>query len=181
MDSMLVFDRPDAGSIVSPAATVARGSALLAVACVLGLVESWLPGMPLTPWLRLGLANIPVVVALAMGAPRMAASVSVGRLVIVGLASGSLATPASAMAAAGALASLLVMWALSRRAVRLTPVGWSAAGSAAHVVAQFIAAGAILGTWSVLRLAPPSVLVALFLGAVIGTLARIVVSRVRPG
>lgn len=161
----------------APSRRVTTTALLLAGACVLGLVEAALPGIPLLPWLRFGLANIAVVVALAAFGIRVAAVVSIGRVLIVSLATGSLATPAFAMALAGALLSLLVMWLLASRSPGLSAVGWSAAGSAAHVVAQFAVAGALLGTHSLLLLAPPSVLAALLFGALTGSLARLLVSR----
>jgi heptaprenyl diphosphate synthase len=160
---------------------VATGAALLALACILGLVEAALPSVPLAPWLHLGLANVAVVVALALSGAGVAAVVSLGRVLIVGLATGSLASPPFAMAATGALASLAVMWALAVGVPSLSVVGWSAAGSAAHVLGQFFVAAALLGSDSLLVLAPPSVLLALLLGAVVGTLARTAVSLIASG
>ncbi|MBN1193709.1 MAG: Gx transporter family protein, partial [Coriobacteriia bacterium] len=147
------------------------GSSLLALACVIGLVEAWLPGVPFAPWLRLGLANIAVVIALIVSGARTAVVVGLGRIAIVGLATGTLATPVFAISLAGALASLAAMWTSARYLKGLSPVGWSAAGSAAHVLAQFVAAGMLLGTGSLMVLAPPSVLVAVFLGALVGYLS----------
>ncbi len=169
------------GAAASPSRRVAGASALLATACVLGLLEAALPGLPFAPWLRFGFANIAVVVALAAFGPGTAAVVSLGRVGIVGLATGSLFAPASAMAAAGAVASLVVMAALSRHVPATSPISWSAAGSAAHVLAQFAAAAAILGSGSLFLIAPPSVLVALILGALVGYLAQVAVSRFRVG
>lgn len=163
------------GSSVSRRVTT--GSGLLAVACVLGLVEAAMPGLPLAPWLRLGLSNIAVVVALAVADGATAAAVSLGRVVIVGLATGTLGTPVGLIAIAGAMASLGVMWALSSRGDAFSLVGWSAAGSAAHVLAQLLVAGSLMGSWSLMALAPVSVLIALPLGALTGLLARTVVSR----
>lgn len=158
---------------------IAMTAGLLAVASVLGLVEAALPGLFFVPWLKLGLANIAVVVALAVSGGRTAAVVGLGRVAIVGFAAGTLGSPAFVISAAGAVASLAVMWALFRAGGVFSPVGWSAAGSAAHVVAQFGAAAWLLGTGSIVALAPLSVLVALPLGALTGSLARIVVSRLQ--
>lgn len=158
---------------------VAMTAGLLAVASVLGLIEAAMPGLPLLPWLKLGLPNIAVVVALAVSGGRTAAVVSLGRVAIVGLAAGTIGSPVFVIGAAGAVASLIVMWALSRAGGSFSPIGWSAAGSAAHVTAQFLAACWVLGSWSILALAPVSVLLALPLGALTGSLARTVVSRLR--
>lgn len=157
---------------------VAVGAVLLAVACVLALVESALPPLPVLPWLRLGLANIAVVVALAVVGGRTAWAVSIGKTVIVGLATGSLFSPAFAMSFAGAVASLSAMIVVRSLLSGSSPVGWSAAGSVAHVLGQFAVAAVTVGSASVFVLAPPSAFVALVFGVVVGTLARIAVSRI---
>lgn len=177
--STLAFGRRVEAGVTarSAASRVALSAGLLAVACVLGLVESSLPPIAVAPWLRVGFANIAVVVALLALGPRTAGLVSGGKVLIVALLTGTLATPAFLMAAAGATASVIVMAVLVRSVRTLSAVGLSAAGSAAHVAAQFGAAAAVLGTPSLLVLAPPSVLVALALGAVTGVLAGVTVSR----
>jgi uncharacterized membrane protein len=180
MDSTLAFAErgaPVASGIASPASRVAFAAALIALASVLGLVEAALPPLAVVPWLKPGLANIAVVMALSASGPFVAGAVSGGRIVIIGLATGTLAGPASGMAFAGAAASLFVMWGLSRAWGSLSPVGWSAAGSAAHVCAQLLAAATMLDSPSLLALIPGSVLIALPLGALIGSLARYLVSR----
>jgi heptaprenyl diphosphate synthase len=150
---------------------------MLAVACVLGLVETSLPPIPVVPWLRIGLANIVVLVALLTLGWKSAALVSLGRVVLVGLLTGTLATPISVLAVSGALSSLVVMIAVQHISRDLSAVGLSAAGAASHVAAQFAAAAAMSGTPVLLALAPPSVLLALPLGAITGFAARLVVSR----
>ena len=177
MDSTLASARRGVSVGMSRELTVTAG--LLAVACVLGLLEAALPGIPFAPWLRLGFANIAVVVALAVSGGRMALAVSLGRVVIVGVAAGTLGSPVFVIGGAGALASLAVMWALSRVGDAFSPVGWSAAGAAAHMLAQFLVASAVLGSWGILTLAPVSTLLALPLGALTGALARTIVSRLR--
>ncbi|MDO8880013.1 MAG: Gx transporter family protein [Coriobacteriia bacterium] len=157
---------------------VAYASALLATAVVLGLVESSLPPVALLPWLRIGLANIAVVVALLLCGARVAALVSGGRVVVIGLLTGTIASPVFAMAATGAALSLGVMVVLQRSLPSLSPVGLSAAGSVGHMFGQFLVAALVLGSSSVFVLAPPSVLVALAVGAATGLVAGSVVSRI---
>ena len=169
--------RPGVRPLASHPVTVTAG--LLALASVLGLVEAALPGIPVAPWLKLGLANIAVVVALAVQGGRTAAVVSVGRVIIVGLAAGTIGSPTFIINAAAAVVSLAVMWALSTAGTLFSPVGWSAAGSAAHMAAQFGVAAGLLGSWAIVSLAPPSIALALPLGAATGHLARSVVSRLR--
>lgn len=156
---------------------VSLAAGLLVGSVVLGLVESALGPSVVVPWMRLGLSNIAVVVALAIADRRTAAAVSIGRVLIVGLATGTLAGPVTLMSLAGAAASLAVMVGLASAVPSLSVVGWSAAGSVAHTAAQFCVASTLLGSASILRLLPPSALVSLAFGVAVGSVSRIVVSR----
>jgi len=170
MASTLASAEAVSARVATPSRAVATGAVLLAVACVLGLVEASLPALPVAPWLRLGFANIAVVIALALGGFSTAAAVSIGRVVVVALFTGTLLSPAFAMSATGALAALLAMAAAKSFGSRLSLVGWSAAGSVAHVIGQFTAAALVLGTTNVFVLAPLSAMLALVFGVVVGSL-----------
>lgn len=149
--------------------------ALLAGACVLGLAESAV-GSPL-PGVRLGLANIAVLVALQLCGAGTALAVSVGRVAIVGLATGTLMGPTAGMALAGAVAAWAAMSAAKAAGSSFSVVGVSAAGAVAHVAAQFIVAAALVGSAGIARLATPSLLVSLLFGLATGLAARYVLSR----
>jgi len=70
---------------------------LLACATALGYVEAVLfPAMPL-PGFKLGLANVAVVIALVMLGPARAGVVSLGRVLLVALATGTLGSPTMAL------------------------------------------------------------------------------------
>lgn len=151
-------------------------AALLGAACLLAMVESIMPPVVGVPWLRLGLANAAVVVALLVVGRRAAFAVSGGRVLLAAVFGGTFAGPVFAMSVSGATASLLVMWLLSKRP-GLTAVGWSAAGAVAHVAGQFFLAAVLLSSPWLLTLFPASALVALAFGALVGHLAMVVVSR----
>jgi len=169
--------RDDTGRGVN-ASGVARTGLLLALAAILGLAETlWLPAMPV-PGMRLGLANVAVVLALATLGCREAAIVSIGRVAIVGLATGSLFGPVGVMSATAALSSWIVMSAMHLCRGTFSPVGWSVAGSAASVCAQLAIACAITGTAAPLALAPLSLALSLPSGLAVGLLAGVLVSRV---
>jgi heptaprenyl diphosphate synthase len=150
---------------------------LVALGAVLGLVENAIvPPLPV-PGVRLGLANIAVVIALALLGPRKALEVSVLRIVIVGIATGSLGGYAGLMAASGAIASWGVMASMSRRGATFSVVGWSVAGAAAHILGQLLAASAIVGSTAPLLLAPISLTLAIGCGLTIGYSTRLLLSR----
>ncbi len=158
-----------------PAAATAM---LLAVAVVLGMLETTLvPPFPV-PGVRLGLANVAVIVALAAFGPKHAAFVSIGRVFLVGLATGTLGGPTFLLSAAGALFSLATMWALSTRGAVFSEVGWSVGGAAAHVVGQLVVAALIVGSPAPLALAPLSLALSLPAGLTIGYSARLLLSRI---
>jgi heptaprenyl diphosphate synthase len=157
---------------------LARCAALLALAAVLGLAESlWLPALPV-PGMRIGLANIAVVIALVVLGPLDALFVSLARVVIVGLATGTLLGPISAMSLAGALSSWAVMSLLRSRGRVFSVVGWSVGGSAASVLAQLLAAAVVAATPAVLVLAPVTLALSLPSGLAVGLLSRPLISRI---
>lgn len=150
---------------------------LLALAAVLGYAEAvLLPPLPVAG-LRLGVANVAVVVALASVGPRAALSVSLGRVLLVGLAVGSLGGPASLMALGGALTSWAVMATLSRAPRAFSALGWSVAGSAAHVSAQLLVACALVGSSAPLALSTVALPLSLATGLATGVIALAVLSR----
>ncbi len=159
-------------------ARLARSAALLAMASSLGLVESlWLPALPL-PGMRLGLANLAVILALVTLGPVEALGVSLGRVVVVGLATGTLFGPVTALSLAGACAAWVAMVLVRSRGPAFSVVGWSVAGSAASVVAQLVAAALMIATPAVLALTPLVLALSLPSGLAIGLVARLLVSRI---
>jgi len=157
---------------------VAFTGVLLALASVLGLVETlMIPPLPV-PGLRLGLANIAVVIAFAAVGPERALFVALGRVFVVGVATGSLLGPTSALSLAGASCAWLAMAAVHSRGEKFSCIGWSVAGSAANVVGQLLAAVALAGAAAPLVLLPLSLGLSLPSGLGVGFAARALLSRV---
>ena len=138
---------------------------LAAVACALGYLETFLP-IPI-PGVKLGLANIAVLVALAQGDAVGAAWVALVKMAVTGLLFGSPVTLIYSLA--GTLLSLAVMVPLSRlRTMRLWMT--SVVGALAHEAGQLLVAQAMLGTplvwWSTPLLAIAGCLTGLLCGLV---------------
>jgi heptaprenyl diphosphate synthase len=96
------------------AASLAPVALLLSVAVTLGYVESVaLPPLPV-PGLRLGLANVAVLLALGTFGVRAAVMVSLGRVFLVALALGTLGSPSFVLSLGGAIAALALMALLSK-------------------------------------------------------------------
>ncbi len=151
---------------------------LLACACVLSYAESvLLPASPI-PGLRIGLANIAVVVALDRIGASAAAMVAIGRVFVVCAAMGTLMGPVGAMALAGALCSWAAMAGLRACGSRFSVVGWSVAGASVHVIAQLVTASVIVGSGAVIALSPVSLALSLPTGLMVGFAARLLISRI---
>jgi len=150
---------------------------LMAVASVLGLLEAAFPAP--VPGARLGLANVAVVLALVMLGPSRALAVSLGRVAIVSLATGTAGGPAFMLAVGGAIVSWGVMCLVLRFLPSATIVGVSASGGAAHVFSQLVVASALAGTAGVFAVSTLSLSAGLLFGTATGFIARLVVSRMQ--
>lgn len=149
---------------------------LVAMASVLGLVDGLIP-RPL-PFLRLGLANIPAVIAVTRSGLGRTLELNAARVTVVALVTGTIATPTFLLSASGALASALVMAWLAgwfRRSVSITAV--SAAGASASLWAQLLAAKLILRDIPVGALLPALSLWGVISGIITGSAAMMLMKR----
>ena len=119
----------------------ARAGMLAALAIVLGYLETFIP-IPI-PGVKLGLANIAILIALAQGDQRGAVAVGTIKVLASGLLFGNPLT--MAYSAAGTALSLLVMLPLSHlETLHLAML--SVAGAVAHETGQLLVAQLVLGT-----------------------------------
>ena len=160
--------------------TATRLALLVAVATTLQIAESLIP-KPL-PWLRLGLANGVTLLAIARLSWRAAFAITAVRVFLGALLLGTLGGPAFFLSAAGGLAAALVMTVVHRCfAPRVSLLGVSVAGSAAHVGAQLATLGALTGAGAaVLALAPLLAATAIPLGLVTGAVVLAAHRRLAP-
>lgn len=118
-----------------------RVGALSALAMALGYLESFVP-IPI-PGVRLGLANVPILVALAQGDARAATMVALVKVMATSLLFGNPVT--LAYSCTGTLLALVCMVPLARlRTMRIEMV--SVVGALAHEAGQLLVAQALLGT-----------------------------------
>jgi heptaprenyl diphosphate synthase len=157
---------------------IARTGLLLASAAVLGYLETvFLPGLPV-PGVRLGLGNLAVLLAFAVVGPRNALAVAAGKVLIVALATSTLFGPITALSGTAALAAWCATALVYARGEEFSPIGWSMAGSTAHVGAQLVVASLLTGTTAPLLMAPVSLALALVAGIIMGALARLLLARI---
>lgn len=126
---------------MSPVQNSHRRLATLALLVGLGVVlhrlEALLP-LP-TPWVKLGLANIMSLIALVFLGFRAALEVTLLRVLLGSVLSGTFLSPTFFLSLAGGLASVCIMGLLYREGRRtFSMVGISVAAAYAHTTAIFI-------------------------------------------
>lgn len=163
-------------SLGSRSHMIVIAGALSAFALCLGLVESsvspsaWLPGF------RIGIANIAILLAFPLIGRTGAGMVTVGKIVLVAIATGSGFGPGLYFAVAGGFSAYLAMsliWTLNDR---FSMVGCSIAGSAAHVLGQMAVVGTLVGSPVTLMLLPYLLGASLVSGFITALIARSLIS-----
>ena len=82
------------------------------------------------------------------------------------------------LALSGAVAAWGVMALMARQQDAFSVVGWALAGSAAHAIAQILAAVIITGTAAPIMLMPMSLAASIVAGLVVGVVSYVLISRV---
>ena len=155
----------------------AQTAVLLAVALILGFVETVLPPVfPMLPYARIGLGNAAVLLALIwLGVP-YAAIILVLKCVAIGLFSGA-PTMILYSLGGGALSFAIMAFLLKVGANGVPAI--SAAGGVMHNVGQILVAMAFTGTAGIAVLLVYLALFGLVAGAVIGVIVYFVDKSVR--
>jgi uncharacterized membrane protein len=125
------------------------------------------------PFLRLGLANLPIMLAIAVLPPRQFLALVLAKILGQGLVGGTLFSYIFAFSAVGTVASALVMYALGKAFPRsLSYVGISVAGAFASNAAQLTLARWYIFGESAWYIAPPFCAVGVVTGAALGIFAN---------
>lgn len=159
----------------SRARSVALCGALAGVALIFGYVEALIPIPFPVPGMKLGLANIAVVVALWALGPREALAVNLVRVAVSALLFGTLMSLWFSLA--GCLLSFAAMAVLKKTGL-MGITGVSAVGGIFHNVGQLAVAAFVLGTASILYYLPFLLLAGLVTGLALGFAAAACVPAV---
>lgn len=152
---------------------------LAALAVTIHIAEAALPSP--VPGVKPGLANVITILALLHFGWRIAAWVTLLRILVGSLLLGTFLSPAFFLSLSGGLAALgaLGLWRLLCRRDSLSGFGYSLIAAQAHMLGQFLAAWALFvphpGLWALL---PPLLTAAVLFGAVSGIIANHVARRV---
>ncbi len=153
-------------------------SLFVAIASILHLVESWLPLPFPIPGVKLGLANVVSILAIAFFGWREAMLVAVLRVMIGSLFGGSVFGPAFAMSMGGALFSTAVMAYVYQycRPV-FSVVGISIIGAVFHNGAQIVIAAMLVVSTGLLWYLPYLILFAVLTGMGTGFTAAYILNK----
>ena len=155
---------------------VAYFGVFVALALIFSYVETMIPFQIGIPGVKLGLANLIVVIALYKTDVKEALLLSVTRVVLSGFIFGNLASILYSLA--GGLLSLAVM-ALLKKYANLSVIGVSVTGGVFHNIGQLVVAAIVVETYSVIGYLPVLLVAGLITGFVIGTVATEMIRRLR--
>ena len=144
------------------------------LALILSYVELLIPINFGIPGMKLGLANLLVVILLYKGCPRDALLLSVIRSLLSGLIFGNMFSIFYSLG--GGLLSLAVMVFLKKTG-QFTVAGISIGGGASHNVGQLLVAMFVVQTYQVGYYLPVLLIAGVITGAVIGILSAEVLKR----
>lgn len=155
---------------------VAMAGMFTALAMIFSYVEVLIPINLGIPGMKLGLANLVVVVTLyTMGAP-MAFAVSMIRIMLVSMTFGSLSAMLYSMA--GGLLSFCGM-ALLKKVPNFSVIGVSLLGGVLHNTGQLLVAMAVVENINLIAYLPPLMIAGMVTGILIGIVSAQVIPRIK--
>lgn len=155
---------------------VAGCGILIAAAMVLSYVEVLIPLNFGIPGVKLGLANLAVLLTLYLFDTKSALLVSVVRIILVAITFGSLAAMFYSMA--GGLLSFLAM-ALLRRIQGFSVIGVSALGGVCHNIGQIAVAAAVVENLNMFFYLPVLMISGIITGVLIGIVCQNVIPPIK--
>ena len=150
---------------------VTRLSMFLALAVTLNIVENVIPIFQgVVPGVKLGLTNIVILFVLYKYGFREALSLSITRVILVGVLNTGLFSVAFFLSLSGALLSILMMGLVKR--TKLSIVGVSVIGSLFHSLGQIIVVAVILYSWTAFNYLPILILFSVPTGILTGIICK---------
>ena len=156
---------------------MARIALLSAIALILSYVETMIPLPTALPGVKLGLANVAVVVALFCFDARTAAAVAAVKVLASGFLFGS---PVMLAYSLGGTALAFASMVLMKQISGISVVVASMASAIFHNVGQIAVACALLGTPAIVLSLPPLAVAACITGALTGCVAAGVLGEASP-
>ena len=151
------------------AKTIALLGVVVAFAAILSYIEIlisfdiWIPGV------KLGMANIAIIVVLYLYGPKEAIVVNIVRIIVVGLLFGNMFSILFSLA--GAFISLIVM-TFAKKTDLFTILGVSVAGGVAHNMGQMLVSALVVKSYSIIYYMPVLIVAGVITGVVIGIIGK---------
>ncbi len=146
---------------------VAMYGMLVALAFVFSYIESLIPFNFFVPGIKLGLANIVVLVALYTVGYKGSFIISCIRIILAGFTFGNMFSILYSLS--GGILSFIVM-SLCKKSKKFSAIGVSVAGGITHNIGQIIVASIVLETASLKYYLPPLLIAGTVTGLLIGVL-----------
>ena len=147
---------------------------LTAGAIIIGIIESFIPSIGI-PGVKLGLANIVILITLYELGILEALFVDLARVFIVGLLRGTIFTMGFFMSLTGAILSLGIMILFHLLIKKFSIIGVSVIGALFHVFGQILVAWLFLSTPYILYYLPVIAISAIVTGVFVGITANLVI------
>lgn len=154
---------------------VALFGMMVALAFTFSYLESLIPFNFGIPGVKLGLANLVVVVALYTMKPSEAFFIAVIRIFLAGLTFGNAYSLAYSLC--GGVLSFVVM--LLCKKTKLSVIGVSMLGGISHNIGQIIVAAIVMETIRIAYYLPVLLVAGLLTGMLLGILSRLITDRVQ--
>lgn len=145
---------------------------LAAFGAILSYIEAILSFSTGIPGVKIGLANIAVVVALYMYGSKNAFMINIVRIIVVGLLFGNAFS--MVFSAAGAIISFVVM-VLFKKTNRFSILGVSTVGGVAHNIGQIMIAALVVDSYSVIYYMPALFIAGIITGVIIGIVSKLLI------
>lgn len=147
---------------------------LTAAAIVIAILESFIPSVGI-PGVKLGLANIVILVILYELGIVEAIIVNLLRVLVVGLVRGTFLSMGFLMSLSGAVLSLTIMIVFYLLIKRFSIIGVSVIGSIFHVSGQILIAMLYLGTTYIVLYLPIIAISAIITGVFVGIATQLII------
>ena len=148
---------------------------LTALSMILSYIEGLLPAFVAIPGIKVGLANLAVVLALYRLGWREAICVSLVRVLCLSLLFGNAASLAYSIAGAAlSLAGMVIL----KKTMRFSPLAVSVTGGVLHNIGQLLMASVLLSTTALRYYLPALMLGGILAGIVIGVISAILLKRI---
>ena len=147
---------------------------LTAITIVVAIAESFIPSIGI-PGVKLGLANIVILITLYELGVVEAIIVNLSRVLVVGLVRGTFLSMGFLMSLTGAVLSLGIMILFYLLVKKFSIVGVSVIGSIFHIFGQILIAMLFLGTAYILYYLPIIAISAIITGIFVGIVAMLII------